>query len=75
MSGLSIQSHFGNGLVNLAKPAQRDDSSLTGSCSCPYPAILDGIPGQIPSYRLYFPPHHTGDCQAADIGERCHLNT
>src|SRR5262245_18311668 len=43
-----------------AKPANPrrlvfDDDGYISSCFCPYPAVLDGIPGQVPGYHLLGP--------------------
>src|SRR3954454_21432957 len=43
-----------------AKPANprrlvMDDDGCVSSCSCPYPAALDGIPGRVPSYHRLGP--------------------
>lgn len=65
---LSIQPHFGNRLVNAAKPAQRDDGSVAGLCACPCPTLLGGIPDHVPGYRR-LSPLHTGDCQFTRMGD------
>jgi hypothetical protein len=34
-----------------------DDDSNVSLIAYPYPAVLDGVPGRVPSYRLSFPLH------------------
>ena len=40
---------------NPRRLVQRNDDSDVDSCACPYTALLDGIPGRIPSDRLLSP--------------------
>ena len=68
LAWLSIRSHFGHRPLNSNKPAQRDDDSVVGSYSYPFPTVLGGVPGRVPSYRL-LSPLHTGGRQAARMGD------
>ena len=52
----------------------RDDGSIVDSYSCPCPAVLDGVPGRVPSYRL-LSPLHTGVGKAPAWGICFHLST
>ena len=40
---------------NPRRLVQRNDDSDMGSSACPYAALLDGIPGRMPSDRLFSP--------------------
>jgi len=40
---------------NPRRLVQRHDDSNVDSCACPYAALLDGIPGRMPSDRLFSP--------------------
>ena len=55
-AALSIRSLLGRP-YNSRRPVQHDDGSNVDSYSYPYPTVLDGIPGRIPSYRLLSPLH------------------
>lgn len=59
---------FWAGYKVSGKPVQNDDDSGVGSIAYPCSALLGGVPGRVPGYRLSS-PLHTGGCQAARMGE------